>query len=73
MIKKRYIKRAYVEEVYCDKCGAEMRHTGMILTCYPALYPFECINPNCSEELILQEDKLPGILRYEFEEEENNV
>ena len=35
MLKKKYIKRAYVEIPYCDKCGAEMRHTGIVLDTYP--------------------------------------
>lgn len=71
MLKRKYIKRAYIEEAYCDQCGAPMRHTGMVLTSYPAQYPFECSNPNCNERRIFFEGEAPGVLKYEFEEEEN--
>ena len=36
MRKKKYIKRAYLEEIMCDLCGAVMRHIGIVLTSYPA-------------------------------------
>lgn len=71
MLKKKYIKRAYVEEAYCDKCGAIMRHTGMVLTSYPAQYPYECSNPECDERAIFWEGERPGQLIYEYEEEDN--
>lgn len=71
MIKKKYVKRAYVEEAYCDKCGAIMCHTGIVLTSYPAQYPFECTNPDCDGRTTFWENEVPGVLRYEFEEDEN--
>lgn len=71
MLKRRYVKRAYIEEVYCDQCGAPMRHTGMVLTSYPAQYPFECSNPECDGRTTFWENEVPGRLRYEFEEEED--
>jgi hypothetical protein len=73
MLKRRYVKRAYIEEVYCDKCGAPMHHTGMVLTSYPAQYPFECSNPDCDGRTTFWEGKVPGVLKYEFEEEEEDV
>ena len=73
MLKKKYVVRQYIEEAYCDKCGAPMRHTGMVLTSYPAQYPFECTNPNCDGWQTFWEDDVPGVLKYEFEEEESNV
>ena len=73
MLKRRYVKRAYIEEVYCDKCGAPMYHTGMVLTSYPAQYPFECSNPDCDGRTTFWEGKVPGVLKYEFEEEEEDV
>ena len=71
MLKKKYVKRAYVEEAYCDKCGAIMRHTGMVLTLYPCKYPFACTNPECDGYTTFCEEEFPGVLRYELEEEEN--
>ena len=73
MLKKKYVKRAYVEEAYCDKCGAIMRHTGAVLTSYPCQYPFKCTNPECDGYITFYEDEAPGVLRYEFEEDEENV
>ena len=73
MLKKKYVKRAYIEEAYCDKCGAITRHTGVVLTSYPAQYPFECINKDCDGYITFYEDEFPGVLRYEFEEDEENV
>ena len=73
MLKRKYVKRAYIEQAYCDKCGAPMRHTGIVLTSYPAQYPFECSNPECDERMIFWENEVPGVLKYEFEEEEENV
>ena len=71
MLKKKYIKRAYVEEAYCDKCGAIMRHTGVVLTSYPAQYPYECSNPECDGRITFWEGERPGRLIYEYEEEDN--
>lgn len=73
MLKRKYVKRAYVEEAYCDKCGALMRHTGMVLTSYPAQYPFECSNPECDGRTTFWENEVPGVLKYEFEGEEEDV
>lgn len=73
MLKRRYVKRAYIEEAYCDKCGALMHHTGMVLTSYPAQYPFECSNPECDGRTTFWEVEVPGVLKYEFEEEEEDV
>ena len=71
MLKKRYIKQAYIEEAYCDKCGAIMCHTGIVLTSYPCQYPFKCTNPDCDGHTTFYKDEVPGVLRYEFEEETN--
>lgn len=73
MLKRKYVKRAYIEQAYCDKCGAPMRHTGAVLTSYPAQYPFECSNPDCDGRTTFWENEVPGMLKYEFEEEEENV
>lgn len=69
MIKKKYVKRAYIEEAYCDKCGAPMRQTGIVLASYPAQYPFECTNEDCDGRQTFWEENVPGVLRYEFEED----
>ena len=73
MLKRKYVKRAYIEQAYCYKSGAPMRHTGMVLTSYPAQYPFECSNPECDGRTTFWENEVPGVLKYEFEEEEEDV
>ena len=73
MLKKKYVKRAYIEEAYCDKCGAIMHHTGMVLTTYPCQYSFKCTNPECDGYATFYQHEVPGVLRYEFEEGEENV
>ena len=50
-----------------------MRHTGMVLTSYPAQYPYTCTNPDCDGHATFWSNDLPGVLKYEFEEEEENV
>ena len=71
MLKRKYIKRMYIEIPYCDKCGAEMRHTGVVLTSYPAQHPYKCSNPDCDGHETFYEYELPGQIVYEFEEEDN--
>lgn len=71
MIKRKYVKRMYIEEAYCDKCGALMRHTGVVLTSYPAQYPYNCTNPDCDGHAIFRGDNKPGSIKYEFEDEED--
>ena len=44
MIKEVEVK-VFEERLYCDKCGTEMEHTGMVLCSYPKRYPYEC--PSC--------------------------
>ena len=45
MLKKRYIKRLYIEESVCDKCGSAMESTNAVLMSYPEKYPYIC--PKC--------------------------
>lgn len=71
MLKRRYIKRAYIEEAICDKCGSKMEHTGIVLCSHPAQYPYNCTNKECDGHTTFWEYDLPGRLQYEFEEEEN--
>ena len=72
MIKKRYIKRAYIEEAYCDKCGSLLKPTGMVLTTYPCQYPYVCTNDDCDYYTAFIGDERPGVVKYEFEDEEND-
>ena len=71
MLKKRYVKRMYIEVAICDKCGAELRPTGICLNTFPARYPYECSNPKCDGHETFFEDELPGKIQYEFEEDDN--
>ena len=68
MLKRKYVKRIYVEEPYCDKCGAFMRYADTVYT-YRAQYIYKCTNKDCNGSQIFLEEKMPGILRYEFEED----
>jgi hypothetical protein len=70
MLKKRYIKRVYIEEAICDKCGSKMRFNGVVLTTYPAQFPYTCVNPDCGHVEIFYDDEKPGIIRYELEDED---
>ena len=56
MIKKRYVKRMYVEEAFCDECGSPMKFTGVVLTTWPEQYPYNCVNPNCNGHKIFYGD-----------------
>ena len=69
MLKKKYIKRLYIEEAICDKCGSVMNHTGMVLTSWPEQYPYVC--PKCGWQENYLGSERPGAIRYEFEDEEN--
>ena len=62
---KKYV-RPYIEEAYCDKCGAPMLHTGTVLTSNPLQYPFQCTNEKCKAEVVYTANDVPGVLRYEF-------
>lgn len=70
MIKRKYIKKLYVEEAYCDKCGSIMEPTGMVLTSCPAQYPYKCSNKNCTGYETFVGDERPGCIKYEFYEDE---
>ncbi len=69
MLRKKYIKRMYIEEVYCDKCGSLMRPTGAVLMSWPEQYPYHCTNPECDGEEYFTGDTSPGRIKFEFEEE----
>ncbi len=71
MLKKRYIKRIYIEEAICDKCGSRMDHTGMVLSSWPEQYPYVCSNPECDGKATFYGYNKPGKLHYEYEDEEN--
>lgn len=41
MIKKREVK-VFEAHLHCDKCGAEMHHTGRVLYSHPLQYVMVC-------------------------------
>ena len=41
MVKEVEVK-VFEEYLYCDKCGAEMKHQGIVLCTYPPQYPYIC-------------------------------
>jgi predicted RNA-binding Zn-ribbon protein involved in translation (DUF1610 family) len=44
MVKEVEVK-VFEERLYCDKCGAEMQHGGLVLCSYPPQHPYIC--PSC--------------------------
>lgn len=72
-LKKKYIKRMYIEEVFCDKCGAPMVQSDMVLLSYPMQYPFHCTNSECNHTITFYQGEVPGTLKFEYEEEEADV
>lgn len=71
MLAKKYIKKAYILEAYCDKCGSKMESTGMVYNTLPEQYLFRCSNQNCDEYTTFWPHAVPGKIHYEFEEDEN--
>lgn len=71
MIKKKYIKRLYIEEAYCDKCGSIMEPTGTVLTTFPLQYSYACSNKECDETVTFFEENKPHTLKFEYEEEQD--
>ena len=69
MLKKKYIKKLYIEEAVCDKCGSVMEPTGMVLMSYPEQYPYVC--PECGRQETYLGSERPGAIRYEFKGKEN--
>lgn len=67
MIKRKYIKKLYIEEAYRDKCGGKLVPDTYILMSNPPQYPYIC--SKCDEKYIFKENEKPDTLRYEFEEE----
>lgn len=64
MIKEKEVK-CVMKRLYCDKCGTEMRHTGLVLTTYPEQYPYEC--PQCGHNVTVF-DRYPRIDYVEVED-----
>lgn len=64
MIKKKYVK-VYIEEAYCDKCGAPMEPTGGVLLTYPEQFGYVCSNKDCDFCQTFFAEERPGILKYE--------
>lgn len=58
MVKEVEIK-VFEERLYCDKCGAEMKHNGLILCSDPLQYPHVC--PSCGWDII-STTKYPNIV-----------
>ena len=65
MLEKKEAK-TYIVRLYCNNCGNEMESTGVVLTSYPAQYPYEC--PNCGWKTTANE-QYPKI---EYQEINNN-
>ena len=43
--------RTFINRVYCDKCGAEMKASPVVLDSFPPQYQYVC--PECGEYLTL--------------------
>ena len=44
MVKEVEVK-VFEERLYCDQCGTEMQHGGLVLCSYPPQHPYIC--PSC--------------------------
>lgn len=73
MVTKKYIKRAYILEARCDKCGSVMVSTGVVYCTDPEQYPFHCSNINCDGCATFWAHEVPGKIHYEFEEDTEDV
>lgn len=73
MVTKRYIKKAYILEAICDKCGSKMESEGVVYCTLPEQYPYRCTNPNCDGRVTFWAHEVPGKIHYEFEEDNENV
>ena len=58
MVKEVEVK-VFEERLYCDKCGMEMEHNGMVLCSYPPQHPYRC--PSCGWS-IRTKTKYPNII-----------
>jgi hypothetical protein len=65
MIKRKYIKRAYIEEIICDRCGSIMEPTGIV---FPQC-SYRCSNKNCCYHTVLTNFN-PNEIKYEFYEDD---
>lgn len=41
MVKRQKVE-SYIEKLYCDKCGREMKPTGLCYSTYPEQYEYRC-------------------------------
>ena len=73
MITKKYIKKAYILEAFCDKCGSPMIDDGIVYDTFPETYPYHCTNPNCNGKASFFAHECPGKLIYEFEDETESL
>ena len=71
MVKKKYIKRFYIEEAFCDECGASLHPTNESLLTYPRQDEYICSNRDCRKRYYFRDGTQPGVVRYEFEEVED--
>lgn len=69
LLKKKYVKRLYIEEAYCEKCGAKLEFTGMTLLSFPPQYQYKCSNKDCDYTINFSQENKPDTLRFEYEEE----
>lgn len=68
MLNKRKITNMYMIEGICNKCGGKLVSTNVVLTSYPAKYPYKCENPNCDGYEVFEENDRPGKIIYECED-----
>ncbi len=70
---KKYIKKLYIEEAYCDMCGHPMTYSGMVLTTFPPQYNYVCTNKRCGNTTSFTQNDKPDTLKFEFEEKTINI
>lgn len=71
MIKKKYVRRAYIEIPHCNKCGDYLVPTGNILC--KDLAEYKCRSCHYWTAFSQDEIKKFSEIQYEFEEAECDV
>lgn len=69
MIKRRFVKEIYVDEVICDNCGFPMeKGLPLIKDGAKRAISFNCTNPNCANILSCAINHFPGNLIYVYDD-----
>ena len=69
MIKRKYVIKTYIDEVFCDECGNLMtRHSTELKDNVPYV-KYHCVNKECGCDVFFKAENAPNIPHYIFDEE----